>query len=87
MTLEESVQHVVMEAIQEVGEGIPCGSPEGSGEGPFLGYRHLGTDLALQGKVRPLIYVSSKSEPCSLKGCGLFLPWKEPLGRNYLTKN
>ncbi|KAK7797164.1 hypothetical protein U0070_020303 [Myodes glareolus] len=33
MTLEESVQHVVMEAIQEVGEGIPCGSPEVSGEG------------------------------------------------------
>ena len=33
MTLEESVQHVVMEAIQEVGEGIPCGSPEVAGEG------------------------------------------------------
>lgn len=37
MTLEESVQHVVMEAIQEVGEGIPCGNPQGSGEETFLG--------------------------------------------------
>ncbi|MEJ1286198.1 hook microtubule tethering protein 2 [Cricetulus griseus] len=33
MTLEESVQHVVMEAIQEVGEDIPCNNPEMSGEG------------------------------------------------------
>lgn len=32
MTLEESVQHVVMEAIQEVGGGIQCDKePQGSG--------------------------------------------------------
>jgi hypothetical protein len=36
MTLEESVQHVVMEAIQEVGAGIPYRNPEGSGEGTFI---------------------------------------------------
>lgn len=36
MTLEESVQHVVMEAIQEVGAGIPCNNPEGSREGTFI---------------------------------------------------
>lgn len=36
MTLEESVQHVVMEAIQEVGAGIPYRNPEGLGEGTFI---------------------------------------------------
>lgn len=34
MTLEESVQHVVMEAIQEVGGGAHCGK-ELEGRGHF----------------------------------------------------
>lgn len=49
MTLEESVQHVVMEAIQEVGGGAHCGK-ELQGEGTFPGQRQLGTGSAL---VRP----------------------------------
>jgi hypothetical protein len=37
MTLEESVQHIVMEAIQEVGGGTPCGYCRALGEVIFLG--------------------------------------------------
>lgn len=42
----------------------------------------LGLEVSRPG----LIYVSSQSESSSLKSCGLFLHWKEPLGRSYLAK-
>lgn len=91
MTLEESVQHVVMEAIQEVGEGIPCGSPEVSGEGTLGNWAQPLPCLVRSGLCpevsgsRP-VYVGCKSEPCSLRSIGLFLHWREPLSRSYLTK-
>lgn len=54
----------------------------------------MSTDLALHGKVRPRpgsqqarSYICQLSvESSSLKSCGLFLHWKEPLGRSYLAK-
>lgn len=68
MTLEESVQHVVMEAIQEVGEDIPCGSPEVSGEGTLGNWAQPLPCLIRSGLCpevsgsRPM-YVGCKSEP------------------------
>lgn len=69
MMLEESVQHVVMEAIQEVGEGTPCGNPEGSEEGTFLGSKSLGTDLALHASLGLYLEVSqqARSYVCQLQ--------------------
>lgn len=91
MTLEESVQHVVMEAIQEVGESIPWGNPEVSGEGTLGNWAQLlpclvRSVLCLELRSSTSLYVGCKSEPCSLRSVGLFLHWREPLGRTYQAK-
>lgn len=69
MTLEESVQHVVMEAIQEVGKGTPCGNPEESEEGTFPGSKRLGTDLALHASLGLYLEVGqqARSYVCQLQ--------------------